>query len=120
MNQCGDNDIHMIAFVDPERRDEVMRTHKNFRKFNTKNTDRFFHVKYWFTSDKALAEKLKIDTSLEGNIYSLRPHSVYTFEKPNVKICDGGYDYHSKKILSGDEIKSDTTAGSQSYARILE
>jgi hypothetical protein len=51
-----------------------MKLLKNFRKFHTKNTDKFFHFKYWITEDKELAEKLKINTHPEriGDVYLIR------------------------------------------------
>lgn len=51
MNQSGDNDFHVIAFVPEKKRDETFKNLKNFRKFNTKNTDRFFHYKFWTLED---------------------------------------------------------------------
>ena len=35
---------------------------KNYRKFHTKNTDKFFHFKYWVCENKDLAKKMNIDT----------------------------------------------------------
>jgi hypothetical protein len=52
MNQSGDNDFHVIAYSPPHLRDETIRNLKNFRKFNTKNTDRFFHYKFWMLEDQ--------------------------------------------------------------------
>ena len=56
-----------------------MKDLKNFRKFNTKNTDKFFHFKYWFVEDAELAKQLGIDTaeSNAGDVYLVRPASVF-------------------------------------------
>jgi len=96
-----------------------MKKLKNFRKFNTKNTDRFFHVKYWFVGDKELAEQLKIDTSESaiGDIYLVRPASNFNLNKLNARIKD--YDYSSQKLLTSDDIDKDPQ-GMKSYAKILE
>lgn len=119
LNQSGDNDFHVIAYTPNENRVEVMKKLKNFRKFNTKNTDRFFHVKYWFVGDKELAEQLKIDTSESaiGDIYLVRPASNFNLNKLNARIKD--YDYSSQKLLTSDDIDKDPQ-GMKSYAKILE
>lgn len=66
-----------MAFVPAHLREATMKNLKNFRKFNTKNTDRFFHYKFWTVDDPALASSLGIDTaeSCAGDIYLLRPKS---------------------------------------------
>ena len=96
-----------------------MRNLKNFRKFNTKNTDRFFHFKFWFLDDQNLAKTLKIETSdsAAGDVYIVRPSSQFNLTKPNCKLCD--YDYSSSKILTSEDILRDAS-GSQAYAKILE
>jgi len=55
MNSSTENDFHVVAYIDDYRNDESMKKMKNFRKFHTKNTDKFFHFKYWLTEDKELA-----------------------------------------------------------------
>ena len=119
MNQSGDNDFHVIAFVPEHLREQGLKNLKNFRKFNTKNTDRFFHFKYWMVEDKALAQQLGMATEdvNSGDVYLLRPASPYNLEKSNIKLC--GYDYSSKKLLSSEEILADVS-GSVTYAKILE
>ena len=104
----------MIAFVpkDKKLKEETTKVLKNFRKFNTKNTDRFFHFKYWLLEDEVLASQLKIDNK-PGDVYLVRPSSPYNLGKPNAKLCN--YDYTSEKILSHDQLKNDTM-GSQTYA----
>ena len=74
MNQSGENDLHIVAYVDDYKNAESMKKLKNFRKFHTKSTDRFFHMKYWIVEDASIAEKLGISTSNEriGDIYLLR------------------------------------------------
>ena len=96
-----------------------MKNLKNFRKFNTKNTDKFFHYKFWLVEDPKVAESLKIDTSDEsaGDIYLVRPRSAFNLEKSNIKVA--GYDHTCKKLLSAEEVVKDGS-GSQSYAKILE
>lgn len=88
LNQSGDNDLHLVAYVPPENKEEAMKKLKTYRKFNTKNTDRFFHVKFWFVGDAGLAESLKIDTSESaiGDVYLLRPKSVFNLGKPNIVV----------------------------------
>ena len=119
MNQSGDNDFHVVAFVPQHLREETLRNLKNFRKFNTKNTDRFFHFKFWLVEDPDLAKQLNISTddSNAGDIYIIRPSSPFNLGKANVKLC--GYDYTSNRILTQEETSKDTS-GAQSYARILE
>ena len=58
MNQSGDNDFHVIAYAPGHLRDSAIKNLKNFRKFNTKNTDRFFHFKFWMLEDPTLASQL--------------------------------------------------------------
>ena len=80
-----------------------MKKLKNFRKFHTKSTDRFFHMKYWIVEDPIIAQKLGLYTHPEsiGDVYLLRKASVFTRGlKPNVKVSD--YDYVSERILSSD------------------
>ena len=62
MNQSGDNDMHFVAFIDDYHNEGSIKKLKNFRKFHTKNTDKYFHLKYWIIENKELAEKLKINT----------------------------------------------------------
>jgi hypothetical protein len=52
MNECGENDLHIVSyfpggFSDPE----ALKKLKTFRKYSTKNTDKFFHFKYWVLED---------------------------------------------------------------------
>lgn len=53
MNQCGENDIHLAVYVPKlddltnEERSKLLKKYKSFRKFNTKNTDKYFHIKMW-------------------------------------------------------------------------
>ena len=119
MNQSGDNDFHVVAFVPEHLREQGLKNLKNFRKFNTKNTDRFFHFKYWMVEDKELAKQMGIATedTNSGDVYLLRPASPYNLAKSNVKLC--GYDYTSSRILTAEEIVSDVS-GSLTYAKILE
>ena len=74
MNQSKQNDLHLIAYIDDYNNVEGMKLLKNFRKFNTKNTDKFFHFKYWIVEDKELAKRLKIDTEPKqlGDVYLIR------------------------------------------------
>ena len=64
----------MIVFVDSFKNDESIKKLKNFRKFNTKNTDKFFHFKYWVVDSPELAAQLKIDSTPEniGDVYLVR------------------------------------------------
>jgi hypothetical protein len=109
----------VIAYVPEHLREQTMRNLKNFRKFNTKNTDRFFHFKFWMVEDPKLASELKIDTadSGAGDVYLVRPASPFNLSKSNAKLC--GYDYSSTRILTGEEIAKDSS-GSTSYAKILQ
>lgn len=99
----------MIAYVPEHLREQTMRNLKNFRKFNTKNTDRFFHFKFWFLDDQNLAKTLKIETSdsAAGDVYIVRPSSQFNLTKPNCKLCD--YDYSSSKILTSEDILRDVS-----------
>jgi hypothetical protein len=119
MNQSGDNDFHVVAFVPEHLREQGLKNLKNFRKFNTKNTDRFFHFKYWMVEDKELAKQMGIATEDQnsGDVYLMRPASPYNLGKSNVKLC--GYDYSSHRILTANDIVADVS-GSLTYAKILE
>jgi hypothetical protein len=119
MNQSGDNDFHVVAYVPQHLREQTMKNLKNFRKFNTKNTDRFFHFKFWFLEDPELAKQLNINTSDEsaGDVYLVRPASPFNLAKSNTKLC--GYDFTSHRLLTGQDILSDVQ-GSVTYAKILE
>lgn len=55
MNQSLENDFHLVTYIDDYKNAEGMKKLKNFRKFHTKNTDKFFHFKYWIVEDKELA-----------------------------------------------------------------
>ncbi len=55
MNQSLENDLHIVTYIDDYRNAEAMKKLKNFRKFHTKNTDKYFHFKYWIVEDKELA-----------------------------------------------------------------
>lgn len=111
-----ENDLHFVSYIDDYNNAESMRKIKNFRKFHTKNTDKFFHLKYWIVDDKSIAEKLKIDTNPEniGDVYLIRQSTPFIFEKKNVKLC--GYDYYSEKILNYEDVNKDVTNG---FAKIL-
>lgn len=104
MNQSGENDIHLVTYVDDFNNAESIKKLKNFRKFHTKNTDKFFHIKYWVVDNKDLAEKLKIecDPSRIGDVYLLRQSTDFNFNKKNIKVC--GYDFESKKFLKNEDI----------------
>jgi len=57
MNESGENDLHIVSYVpgcftEPE----ALKQLKTFRKYSLKNTDKFFHFKYWALQDPAIAE----------------------------------------------------------------
>ena len=83
----------MITYIDDYRNAESMKKLKNFRKFHTKNTDKFFHFKFWIVEDKDLATKLKINTDPEsiGDVYMVRQKSLFNGYKHNIRLA--GYDY---------------------------
>jgi hypothetical protein len=57
MNESGENDIHIVSYYPGSFSDpEALKRLKTFRKFNTKNTDKFFHFKYWAIEDEKLAQ----------------------------------------------------------------
>lgn len=109
MNQSGDNDFHVVAYVPAHLREQTLRNLKNFRKFNTKNTDRFFHFKFWLLEDADLAKSLHIDTTeaAAGDVYLVRPSSPFNLGKSNAKLC--GYDFTSTKLLTGVDIAADSS-----------
>lgn len=104
MNQSLENDLHMVVYIDDYNNADAMKKLKNFRKFNTKNTDKYFHIKYWIVDNKDLAELLQISTDKEsiGDVYLLRQSSMFNFNKKNTVLC--GYPFNSEKILTNDEI----------------
>lgn len=115
MNQSGDNDFHVVAYAPAENKESVLRDLKNFRKFNTKNTDRFFHFKYWLVEDPKLAATLGLKEP--GQVQLIRPASPFNLGLKNLTLC--GYKYSSEKVLSGSELAADAL-GSSSYAKILQ
>ena len=68
-----------MVYVEDRDNKESIKKLKNYRKFHTKNTDKFFHFKYWITDDKDLAKKLKIDTSESaiGDVYLIRKSGIF-------------------------------------------
>ena len=100
MNQSGENDIHLIVYHEGALSDpEAVKKLKTFRKFNTKNTDKFFHLKFWVLQDPKLAEQLGIKT--QGDLYMLRQtQTPYHTAKPNVSVCD--YPFTSEKLLTNE------------------
>lgn len=119
MNQSGDNDFHVVAYIPTHLREETIKKLKNFRKFNTKNTDKFFHFKFWTLENEELAKQMNISTddSAAGDIYIVRPASAFNLGKPNIKLSD--YDFTCTRILTNEDLVKDPT-GSRSYAKILE
>ena len=119
LNQSGDNDFHVVAWVPPGKREETSKVLKNFRKFNTKNTDRFFHYKFWVVESYELAGELGINTADDsaGDLYLVRPAGPLNQDASSATLC--GYEYSSRRILTGAELQSDVS-GSASYGKILE
>lgn len=73
MNQSGENDFHLVVYIDDFNNAENIKKLKNYRKFHTKNTDKFFHFKYWVCDDKELGRKMNIDTEKSiGDIHLIR------------------------------------------------
>jgi anthranilate/para-aminobenzoate synthase component II len=107
MNQSLENDFHLVAYLDDFNNIESLKKLKSFRKFHTKNTDKFFHFKYWVVDNKELAKKLKINTDEEvGNVYMVRQSTEFNFNKKNINLC--GYDFHCEKILTAKDTFSDS------------
>jgi hypothetical protein len=63
--------MHFVAYIDDIKNKESLKKIKNFRKYNTKNTDKFFHLKFWVVENKEVADKLLIKTGPEniGDVY---------------------------------------------------
>lgn len=109
MNQCGENDIHLAVYMpslegkSDEEKSQIFKQYKAYRKYNTKNTDKYFHIKMWQVSEEKLAEELGISTKPEdaGDIYMLRQSSHYNENKSNIKLAD--YDFESVRIAKRDE-----------------
>ena len=116
MNECGENDLHIVSFLPGGFSDpEALKKLKTFRKYSTKNTDKFFHFKYWVVEDEALAQQIGINTSQPGDIYLLRQaETVFNASKPNVNLCD--FPYSSERLLKAEDL---VTNIEQSYARIV-
>lgn len=107
----------MVVYIDDFNNAESVKKIKNFRKFNTKNTDKYFHMKFWIVEDKELARQLKISTEPEdiGDLYLVRMSSEFNNFDANTNLS--GYKFKSEKILSCDEVANDATS---SYASILQ
>lgn len=106
MNQCGENDIHVISYV-PKCFEDIQahKKLKQLRKFTVKNTDKFFHLKYWIVEDEALARSIRINTQKPGDIYVLREaETAFNSDKPNVTICD--YGYTSECVLEAEAVEA--------------
>ena len=117
MNQSLENDFHLVTYIDDYKNAEGMKKLKNFRKFHTKNTDKFFHFKYWIVEDKELAQRLKIgieETNI-GDIQLIRQKSMFNGDKGNIKLS--GYDYQSEALLTAEAVNKDIAG---SYASILQ
>lgn len=70
----SDNDVHFITFV-PQTMEfnDANKAFKNFRRFNTKNTDHFLNIKYWHLQDHELAQSLGIDINGPiGDVYMVK------------------------------------------------
>jgi hypothetical protein len=87
--------MHIVVYIDDFHNNDAIKKLKNFRKYNTKNTDKYFHLKYWVVEDKDLAENLKISTNPENisDVYLLRQSSDFNFHEKNTVI--NGYPFHS-------------------------
>lgn len=93
---------------------EAHKLHKALRKFSTKNTDKFFHFKYWIVEDLELAKKLGIEKP--GDVYCIRETETPFNTKPaNLDICD--FPYTSERLLTVQEI-TDSIEGA--FAKIVK
>jgi hypothetical protein len=82
---------------DTEKKD-LLKKYKGFRKYNTKNTDKYFHTKLWTVTDPALAEQLGISMAEEthGDIWMVRQSTMYNGFQKNIKLA--GFDFESRKV----------------------
>lgn len=106
MNESGENDIHIVSYYPGSFSDpEALKRLKTFRKFNTKNTDKFFHFKYWAIEDEKLAQQIGINTKEPGDIYLLRQaETVFNSNKPNVDLCD--FPFSCERLIKADDLIS--------------
>lgn len=71
LSSLGENDIHLITYKQNGfKGKEALNSMKAYRKFQVKNTDKFFRLKFWTVEDPELAKKLCLHS--EGDIYMLR------------------------------------------------
>ena len=116
INKSGDNDLHVITYCEDLKNKEAVDALKDFRKFNTKNQNNIFHYKYWMLEDKALAEKLKIDTGRPGDVYLVREaNTPYNSKAANIDIS--GYEFTSEKFLLKEELEQNLE---DSYANLCK
>jgi len=116
--QSPESTLHFVVYdkdAFKTKDTEAMRRLKNFRKFNTKNTDKQFHLKFWMCDDEKLAKGLGIDTSKSGDIYLLREaETALNQSKKNTEVA--GYPFTSSMILSHEEIQENVE---KSFREIL-
>lgn len=71
MNMCGENDIALVVHQrEMDFNSESPLNLKSFRKFSTLNTNKSFHLKYYYCTDPELAAQIGIKN--ENCLYTLR------------------------------------------------
>lgn len=117
MNQCGENDVHLVSYVPNAFTDhDAQKKLKYFRMFARKNTDKFFHFKYWVIEDEKLAKELGINTSGHGDIYCLREaETPFNPKKPNISVSD--FPFTSEKLLKYEDVEANID---QSWVKIQQ
>ena len=117
INQSGDNDLHIITYCDDLKDQKSLDALKDFRKFNTKNQNNIFHYKFWMVEDKELADKLKIDTERQGDVYLVREAKT-PFNKQEGEIDISGYQSSTEKFLTAEQMKENLEESYASLAKL--
>ena len=116
INQSGDNDLHIITYCEDLKDQKAIDALKDFRKFNTKNQNNIFHYKFWMLEDKELANKLKIDTERQGDVYLVREAET-PFNKQGGDVDISGYSFSSEKFLTAEQMRDNLE---ESYANLAK
>ena len=95
-----ENDNHFIMFWKDFSK-ENKRKLKNFRRFQTKNTDAFLKIRFWYIKNEELAKRLGINTDGEiGDMYFLKEWTKYNQLKATVIIDEKEFYVHKVNNIS--------------------
>ena len=98
-----ENDNHFILYWN-ELNKHNNRKIKNFRRFQTKNTDSFLKIRFWIVKSEELAKRLGIDTTGEiGDMHFLKEWTKHNQLKSSLNI--DGKDFYVQKLSNISDLK---------------